>query len=77
MAQPSHGTVAPPPPSRGFCIWLTGLPSSGKTTIAKELAPAKLNARVPGRAPRWGRDPSGPLLRPRLRPCGPRAHAAG
>jgi adenylylsulfate kinase len=28
---------------RGFCIWLTGLPSAGKTTIAKELAP-KLQA---------------------------------
>lgn len=24
---------------RGFCIWLTGLPSAGKTTIAKELVP--------------------------------------
>lgn len=24
---------------RGFCIWLTGLPSAGKTTIAKELLP--------------------------------------
>jgi adenylylsulfate kinase len=24
---------------KGFCIWLTGLPSAGKTTIAKELAP--------------------------------------
>jgi adenylylsulfate kinase len=24
---------------RGFCIWLTGLPSAGKTTIAKELTP--------------------------------------
>ena len=23
----------------GFCIWLTGLPSAGKTTIAKELVP--------------------------------------
>lgn len=24
---------------RGFCIWLTGLPSAGKTTIAKEILP--------------------------------------
>jgi len=24
----------------GFCVWLTGLPSAGKTTISKELAPA-------------------------------------
>jgi len=24
---------------KGFCIWLTGLPSAGKTTIAKELIP--------------------------------------
>jgi adenylyl-sulfate kinase len=24
---------------KGFCIWLTGLPSAGKTTIAKELTP--------------------------------------
>jgi adenylyl-sulfate kinase len=24
---------------RGFCIWLTGLPSAGKTTIARELVP--------------------------------------
>lgn len=23
----------------GYCIWLTGLPSAGKTTIAKELVP--------------------------------------
>jgi adenylylsulfate kinase len=23
----------------GFCLWLTGLPSAGKTTIAKELLP--------------------------------------
>jgi adenylylsulfate kinase len=23
----------------GFCIWLTGLPSAGKTTIARELIP--------------------------------------
>jgi adenylyl-sulfate kinase len=28
----------------GFCIWLTGLPSAGKTTIARELVP-KLQAR--------------------------------
>ncbi len=28
----------------GFCLWLTGLPSAGKTTIAKELAP-RLRAR--------------------------------
>jgi adenylylsulfate kinase len=28
----------------GFCIWLTGLPSAGKTTIAKALTP-KLKAR--------------------------------
>ena len=28
----------------GFCVWLTGLPSAGKTTIAKELLP-RLQAR--------------------------------
>jgi adenylylsulfate kinase len=28
----------------GFCIWLTGLPSAGKTTIARELVP-ELQAR--------------------------------
>jgi adenylylsulfate kinase len=28
----------------GFCVWLTGLPSAGKTTIARALAP-KLRAR--------------------------------
>ena len=28
----------------GFCLWLTGLPSAGKTTIAKALVP-KLRAR--------------------------------
>ncbi|HUI38942.1 MAG TPA: adenylyl-sulfate kinase [Thermoplasmata archaeon] len=27
-----------PTPSRGFCVWLTGLPSSGKTTLGGELA---------------------------------------
>jgi adenylyl-sulfate kinase len=26
-------------PDGGFCIWLTGLPSAGKTTIARELVP--------------------------------------
>lgn len=25
--------------SPGFCLWLTGLPSAGKTTIARELVP--------------------------------------
>ncbi len=25
--------------NRGFCVWLTGLPSAGKTTIAKHLLP--------------------------------------
>ena len=34
-------------PGDGFCLWLTGLPSAGKTTIAKELIP-RLRAR--GRA---------------------------
>jgi adenylylsulfate kinase len=29
----------PPHRTGGFCIWLTGLPSAGKTTISKELAP--------------------------------------
>ena len=29
---------------RGFCVWLTGLPSAGKTTIARELE-ARLRAR--------------------------------
>ncbi len=28
-----------PTTAPGFCLWLTGLPSSGKTTIARELAP--------------------------------------
>jgi adenylylsulfate kinase len=36
--------TGPPSPSRGFCLWLTGLPSAGKTTIAKHLKP-KLEAR--------------------------------
>jgi adenylyl-sulfate kinase len=40
---PSHEPPAPtarrPGPSRGFCVWLTGLPSSGKTSIARELGP--------------------------------------
>jgi adenylyl-sulfate kinase len=29
----------PPKTKRGFCIWLTGLPSSGKSTIAEALVP--------------------------------------
>lgn len=34
-----RATTAPRPPSppRGFCVWLTGLPSAGKTTIASRL----------------------------------------
>ncbi len=31
--------VNPPKTKRGFCVWLTGLPSSGKSTIADILAP--------------------------------------
>jgi adenylylsulfate kinase len=31
--------MASTPRPNGFCVWLTGLPSAGKTTIAKELAP--------------------------------------
>lgn len=30
----------PPHRTGGFCLWLTGLPSAGKTTISSELAPA-------------------------------------
>jgi len=33
----STHTPTGPSPRLGFCIWLTGLPSAGKTTIAKEL----------------------------------------
>ena len=29
--------VLPPRQSRGFCVWFTGLPSAGKTTIAEIL----------------------------------------
>jgi len=32
----------PPRTRQGFCIWLTGLPSSGKSTIAEALAPLLL-----------------------------------
>ncbi len=32
------------PPGSGFCLWLTGLPSSGKTTLAKEVS-ARLRER--------------------------------
>jgi sulfate adenylyltransferase len=31
--------VYPPRTRQGFCVWLTGLPSSGKSTIADVLAP--------------------------------------
>jgi sulfate adenylyltransferase len=34
----------PPRTSQGFCIWLTGLPSSGKSTIADVLAPLLLSS---------------------------------
>ncbi len=34
----------PPKTRQGFCIWLTGLPSSGKSTIADVLAPLVLSA---------------------------------
>ncbi len=27
-----------PPPRRGVCVWLTGLPGSGKTTVAQHVA---------------------------------------
>jgi adenylyl-sulfate kinase len=33
------GPVPQSPGGRGFCLWLTGLPSAGKTTIARELLP--------------------------------------
>lgn len=36
--------MSPPPAPRGFCLWLTGLPSAGKTTISRELVP-RLTAR--------------------------------
>jgi adenylylsulfate kinase len=33
--------MTPPPPStaEGFCLWLTGLPSAGKTSLANALVP--------------------------------------
>lgn len=31
--------MEPQPRNDGFCLWLTGLPSAGKTTISHELAP--------------------------------------
>jgi adenylylsulfate kinase len=33
----THPETTGPNPRLGFCIWLTGLPSAGKTTIAREL----------------------------------------
>jgi adenylylsulfate kinase len=37
MTPEKSTTPAAPSPRLGFCIWLTGLPSAGKTTIAHEL----------------------------------------
>lgn len=37
MTDPSHSSSKVDPRPFGFCIWLTGLPSAGKTTIAREL----------------------------------------
>jgi sulfate adenylyltransferase len=34
----------PPKTRQGFCVWLTGLPSSGKSTIAEILAPLLMAA---------------------------------
>ncbi len=34
----------PPRTRQGFCVWLTGLPSSGKSTIADVLAPLLLSS---------------------------------
>ncbi len=34
----------PPRTRQGFCVWLTGLPSSGKSTIAEVLAPLLLSS---------------------------------
>lgn len=34
----------PPRTRQGFCVWLTGLPSSGKSTIADALAPLLLSS---------------------------------
>ena len=31
-------SASPPPERQGFCVWFTGLPSSGKSTIADQLA---------------------------------------
>jgi adenylyl-sulfate kinase len=40
MSPGATGVVQGAPlPRGGFCIWLTGLPSAGKTTIARELLP--------------------------------------
>jgi adenylylsulfate kinase len=36
--------MEPKSSGNGFCLWLTGLPSAGKTTISRELAP-RLSAR--------------------------------
>jgi sulfate adenylyltransferase len=30
-------SFAPPPAESGFCVWFTGLPSSGKSTVADQL----------------------------------------
>lgn len=36
---PCSGVMEPERTGKGFCLWLTGLPCSGKTTISRELAP--------------------------------------
>ena len=41
---PESSARAPPVGERGFCLWLTGLPSAGTTSIGRELVP-RLRAR--------------------------------
>ena len=56
---------------RGATVWLTGLPASGKSTIAEELERALVGARPPGLPARRRERPPRAQRRPRLLPRRP------
>ena len=64
--------AAPAGPQRGATVWLTGLPSAGKSTIAHGCEARAAGPRAARRGPRRRRGPPAPRRRPGLLPRRPR-----